>query len=360
MEQTLGKDIVALQNDERAELSSLLDARTRARVKSIVDDGTPANTKAAYRSDMNYFWTWASAIDWTEEPVWPVPVEVVVRYIADHLEGLDPHVEEHLIACGVKSKKGPHAISTIDRRVSALSTFHRIKGVQNPCSDPAVITLMSKSRKAAARRGYKPLKKKAIVKSILDQIIATTSENKLIDIRDRALILFGWASGGRRRSEISSAIFANLELVDGSYVYHMGITKTNQEGEDVPVPVTGRAASALKEWLEVSGIIKGPLFRPIDRHGNIGDGFMNDRTVARIIKARIARAGLDPRLFGGHSLRSGFLTEAGIQNVNLLEAMKMSLHKTVQVAAGYHQAGGILHNEAASMLDTVLPDPKAA
>jgi integrase len=347
--ETLGAIVETPVIDTRS-LSSFIDDRTRARLKSIIDDGTPANTKAAYKSDMNYFWTWAAAINWVEEPTWPVPVDIVLRYVADHLEGLDPDVDEHLIACGVKTKKGPHAISTIDRRISALSTFHRMKGVANPCADPTVITLMSKSRKAAARRGYKPFKKKAIVKTVLDQIIETTNEGRLIDIRDRALILFGWASGGRRRSEIASAIVGNLEEVDGSFVYHMGITKTNQEGEDIPVPVTGRAASALREWLNVSGIIKGPLFRRIDRHGNIGDDFLNDRTVARIIKARTLKAGLDPRLFSGHSLRSGFLTEAGIQNVNLLEAMKMSLHKTVQVAAGYHQAGGILHNEAASML----------
>ncbi len=341
------------------ELSSVLDDRTRSRLKSIIDDGTPANTKTAYKSDMNYFWTWSAAIGWAEEPVWPVPVDIVVRFVVDHLEGLDPEVEEDLIACGVKTKKGPHAISTIDRRVSALSTFHRIKGVANPCSDPTIITLMSKSRKAAARRGYKPMKKKAVVKNILDQMLATTEESRLIDIRDRALILFGWASGGRRRSEIASAILANLEEVDGSYVYHMGITKTNQEGEDIPVPVRGRAADALREWLKEADIIKGPLFRKVDRYGNIGSEALNDRTVARIIKSRAAKAGLDPRLFSGHSLRSGFLTEAGIQNVNLLEAMKMSLHKTVQVAAGYHQAGGILHNEAASMLDR-LPGKEAA
>lgn len=344
-----GLEIV--EQDGGRAVSQFLDDRARSRLKAIVDDGTPPNTKAAYASDMRYFWSWASAIGWTDEPVLPVPVEIVVRFITDHMDGLDADVEEDLISRGAKAHRGPLAISTIDRRVSTLSSFHRMKGVANPCSDPGIIKLMSKSRKAAARRGYRPRKKKAVIKSVLDAMIETTHENRLIDIRDRALMLFGWASGGRRRSEIASAVIDSLEEVEGNFVYHMGITKTNQEGADIPVPISGRAAVALREWLTVSGIKRGPLFRTVDRHGNLSVGAMNDKTVARIIKARVRKAGFDPATFGGHSLRSGFLTEAGIQNVNLLEAMKMSLHKTVQVAAGYHQSGGILHNEAASMLD---------
>lgn len=345
------KELDIIKSGESHALDHLLNDKVRSRLKAIVDDGTPPNTRKAYESDIRYFWSWASAIGWTDEPIIPVPPEIVARFIADHLDGLDDDIEEDLISRGVKTRRGPLAISTIDRRLSTLSTFHRMKGVENPCATPLIIKLMSKSRKAAARRGYKPRKKKAVVKSVLDAMLETTTENRLIDIRDRALILFGWASGGRRRSEISSAIIESLEEVKTDFVYHMGITKTTQTGEEIPVPVGGRAAKAMREWLEVSGIKRGPLFRTVDRHGNIGDCAMNDKTVARIIKARVRRAGLDADVFGGHSLRSGFLTEAGIQNVNLLEAMKMSLHKTVQVAAGYHQSGGILHNEAASMLD---------
>ena len=68
-------------------------------------------------------------------------------------------------------------------------------------------------------------------------------------------------------------------------------------------------------------------------------------------KRRVAAAGLNSALFGGHSLRSGFLTEAGLQGKNLLEAMALSRHKTMQVAAGYHQSGAALHNEPASLAD---------
>lgn len=331
--------------------SGLMNEATLKRLSSIIDDGTPPNTKVAYASDMNYFWAWASAIEWTDEPILPVPVDIVARFIAEHLEGLELNVDKDLVGRGVKAKLGPHAISTVDRRVSTLSSLHRMRKLENPCADPLIIKLMSKARKAAARRGYKPRKKKAVIKDVLDQILETCDKDRLIDIRDRAVLLFGWASGGRRRSEIATAMMSDLEVIEDKFIYQLRVTKTTQDGEGFPVPISGKAASALKRWLDVSGVTRGPIFRPVDRHENVQDYAMNDRTVARIIKRRIKMAGLDPSIFGGHSLRSGFLTEAGIRNINLMQAMQMSGHKTVQVAAGYHQAGSILHNEAANMLD---------
>ncbi len=330
---------------------SLINEGTRKRLSSLMDDGTPPNTRRAYASDLKYFWAWASAIRWTEEPIWPVPVEIVARFIAEHLEGLDEDVDQDLVDRGVKLHLGPHSITTVDRRVSALSSVHRMRKLDNPCADPRIITLMSKSRKASARRGYKPRKKKAVIKDVLDQLLATCTSDRLIDVRDRALLLFGWASGGRRRSEIATAMMHDLEQVDDKYVYHLGITKTTQDGEGIPVPVSGKAAEALRVWLAASNVTKGPIFRPLDRHENIMKSAMNDRTVARIIKRRARLAGLDASLFAGHSLRSGFLTEAGLRNINLQTAMQMSAHKTVQVAAGYHQAGNVLFNEAANMMD---------
>jgi integrase len=298
---------------------------------------------------MRYFWTWCSVIGWTEEPILPVPPEIVAKFVVDHLEGLDDDVEEEMIDRGAKTRRGTHSIATIDRRVSALSTFHKSKGFASPCNAPLISELMTKARKAAARRGAKPLKKKAVVKDLLDQMIETCSGDSAIDIRDRALLFFGWASGGRRRSEIVSATFENLEERGENYVYQLGITKTDQEGEGNVVPVAGRAAEAMRTWIETSGIEKGPLFRSVDRHANISDTALSDRAVALVVKKRAKMAGLNPKLFAGHSLRSGFITESGIQGVSLLEAMKLSGHKTMQVAAGYHQAGAALLNEAAGL-----------
>ncbi|MDW9478876.1 tyrosine-type recombinase/integrase [Sinorhizobium meliloti] len=327
----------------------VLDQKTQAKLRRVVEDGTPPNTQQAYASDMRYFWTWCSAIGWTDEPVLPVPAEIIAKFVVDHLEGLDDDIEQEMLDRGVKAKPGPHSISTIDRRVSTLSTFHKAKGMPSPCNDHTVSKLMSKARKAAARRGSKPKKKKAVVKDILEKMIETCTGDSVIDIRDRALLFFGWSSGGRRRSEIVSATLENLEERGTDFVYQLGVTKTDQEGEGNVVPVAGRAALAMKAWLEVSGLESGPIFRSVDRHSNVGTGALSDKAVALIVKGRAKKAGLNASLFAGHSLRSGFITESGIQGRSLLEAMKLSGHRTMQVAAGYHQAGAALLNETADL-----------
>ncbi|MTH95074.1 site-specific integrase [Roseibium sp. RKSG952] len=331
---------------------ALIDAKTRERLKNIIEDGTPLNTKRAYASDIRYFWAWCSVIGFSDEPVLPVPPELIIRFITDHLEGMEPEHDQEMIARGVKSVSGKHAITTIDRRLAALSSYHKVKNLPSPCSDPAVSQIMSKARKAAARRGYRPKKKKAAVRDVLDMLLETCAAGRAIDIRDEALLLFGWSTGGRRRSEIASARIEDLEPVGDDFLYHLGLTKTNQSGdEDKTVPVAGRAAEAMRVWLEAFDLSEGPIFRAIDRHENISTTSLDGRSVARIVQARARLAGLDPSSFGGHSLRSGFITEAGRRGSNLFDAMALSTHKTVQIAAGYHQAGASLHNETARMAD---------
>lgn len=331
---------------------ALIDTKTRERLKNIIEDGTPPNTKRAYASDIQYFWTWCSVIGFSDEPVMPVPPELVIRFVTDHLEGMEPVHDREMQDRGVKAVAGKHAITTIDRRLAALSSYHKVKNLPSPCADPAVSQIMSKARKAAARRGYRPKKKKAVVRDVLDLLLETCSPGRAIDIRDEALLLFGWSTGGRRRSEIAAARIEDLEPVGNDYLYHLGLTKTNQSGdEDKSVPVAGRAAEALRIWLEAFDLSEGPIFRSIDRHENISETSMDGRSVARIVQARARLAGLDPKAFGGHSLRSGFITEAGRRGENLFNAMALSTHKTVQVAAGYHQAGAALLNETARMAD---------
>ncbi len=97
---------------------------------------------------------------------------------------------------------------------------------------------------------------------------------------------------------------------------HIRKSKTNQEGrgQDIAVP-HGRhlkPVAAIKAWLEAAGITTGPVFRPVSRSGNVrhGDARITDRSIADIIKAYAARAGLDVAQFSGHSLRAGFVTPA--------------------------------------------------
>jgi integrase len=105
----------------------------------------------------------------------------------------------------------------------------------------------------------------------------------------------------------------------------------------------------MADWLAAAGITDGFLFRAITKGGKITESGIREKTVARIVQKRAAMAGLDPTLFAGHSLRSGFVTEAGMQGKPMGDIMALSGHRTVSVVTGYYQAGNALNNSAAKL-----------
>lgn len=78
---------------------------------------------------------------------------------------------------------------------------------------------------------------------------------------------------------------------------------------------------------------------------------VSGRTINRIIKKRAVQAGLDPAIYGAHSLRSGFITESGRKGTQLGDAMVLSGHRTLEIAQGYYQEGELLQNPTARLLD---------
>ena len=124
----------------------------------------------------------------------------------------------------------------------------------NPCADPLVRELLARTRRAYAQRGHAPKRQRALTKHPLERLLATCEES-LKGKRDRALLLFAWASGGRRRSEVASALLENLQRVNAdAFVYTLTHSKTNQRGELRPEdvkPLVGKAAAAMREWLAV-------------------------------------------------------------------------------------------------------------
>lgn len=344
-------NLLELKEKEHSISNFSLSKDTFDKLKKIIDDGTPENTKLAYKKDIKYFNEWCKVIGFFDYNVLPIPVDVILKFIADHVEGMDNNIEKILIEKGIKRKNGLLSIKTVERRLAAISSYHKVNNVDSPCKDNRISVLISKAKRAAAKNGYKPKKKKAAIKDVIDKMLSTCENGSLIDLRDKALILFGWSSGGRRRSEISSAVFENLEKIDSSYIYHLGITKTSQEGSGGEVPIVGKAYEALKIWLEESGISEGHIFRSVNKYGDISKKGICDKTVARIIKSRIKMSGLDEKLFSGHSLRSGFLTESGLRGKNLLDAMALSRHKTVQIAAGYYQSGSVINSPVSNLAD---------
>ena len=184
--------------------------------------------------------------------------------------------------------------------------------------------------RAYAKRGELPQKKAALTKDLLRELLATCDDS-LRGQRDRALLLFAWASGGRRRSEVASADMRFLQrLAPGRFHYELVHSKTNQSGSDRREnfkPVLGAAGDALELWLAASDIQEGTLFRRVLKGGHLG-GPLSAAAVGDIVKHRSALAGLESK-YSAHSLRSGFVTEAVKQQIPLPETMAMTGHRSV-------------------------------
>ncbi len=158
--------------------------------------------------------------------------------------------------------------------------------------------------------------------------------------------MLGFASGGRRRSEIAELRKEQLTneqpvTVEGgpplpSLSIHLGRTKTSGLQHDEVVYLTGRPVDALNAWLNAAKIDDGSIFRAIDRWGNVSRRALDPKAVNDIVKLRARMAGLDPNEFSAHGLRSGYLTEAANRGIPLPEAMEQSRHRSVQQASDYY------------------------
>ncbi|WP_345944706.1 site-specific integrase [Variovorax sp. dw_954] len=373
-----------------------LTQTAEAAARALLRQGESANTRASYASAMRYWCAWFAA-RYGQALQLPVPVPVVIQFIVDHAarkadtvdedsadnadtEGaaahvksaaktttnsrsaanlksglvneLPPEIDQALVANGYKAKIGVPALSTLVHRVAVLSKAHQLAKESNPCGDALVRELLGRTRRAYAQRGSRPRKQRALTKDPLQLVLATCDET-LRGKRDRALLLFAWATGGRRRSEVAGATLENLRRVDAkSFVYTLTHSKTNQSGQDRPEdikPLVGTAALAMQAWLAASGIKEGALFRRIRKGGHLGEP-LAPAAVRDIVKERCALAGVEGE-FSAHSLRAGFVTEAGKQAMSLPETMAMTGHHSVATVMGYFRAESSLNSKASRMLD---------
>ena len=330
--------------------------------RALLRQGESANTRMSYGSAMRYWAAWYAA-RYGGALSTPVPVPVVIQFIVDHasrtsddgntlVSELPADVDAALVAARYKARLGVPALNTLSHRLAVLSKAHQLAKVANPCADAVVRELLARTRRAYAQRGVRTHKQRALTKDPL-QLVLATCDDTLRGKRDRALLLFAWASGGRRRSEVASADMENLLRVDEtSYLYTLGHSKTNQTGELRPEdvkPLVGSAAVAMTEWLEASKITKGKIFRAIRKGGHLAEP-LAPAAVRDIVKARCALAGVEGD-FSAHSLRAGFVTEAGRQNMSLPETMAMTGHQSVTVVMGYFRAESALGSKVGRMID---------
>lgn len=258
--------------------------------RDYVEAAKAPNTRRAYRTQWATFSTWCEAHD--QEPL-PAAPATLALYLAD------------------RARLG-RKVASLGLALSAIRATHRDAGLADPAAVPEVRTVWEGIRRThgTAQRRATPLTATAI-----RAVVASFPSDALRFVRDRAMILLGFA-GAFRRSELVA-----LDVTDVAFDPVRGVvvtvrrSKTDQAGAgaDVAIPFASLvevcAVRTLRRWIDATQLTTGPLFRSVDRHGNVGQR-LDGRDVARIVKGAAARAGIEASLVSGHSLRAGLATTA--------------------------------------------------
>jgi len=230
-------------------------------------------------------------------------------------------------------------VSTLKRRIASISVVHKMKGHYIDTKHPLIIEnlLGIKRVKGSNQRAKKPIlinDLREIINAINKQKIKKTRK-----LRDKALILIGFA-GGFRRSELVAIQFDDVEFVREGVKIFVKRSKTDQSGEGMikAIPYFDNLlycpVSHLQDWILNKQNRKDKVF-PI-----------SDKSVALIIKKYAKLAGLDPNEYAGHSLRSGFATSTAESGAEERNIMAMTGHKTTQMVRRYIKEGNLFKNNA--------------
>jgi integrase len=263
------------------------------RVAAAVLRSRPTPTRRAYAKDWRAFRAWCQhrQLNWL-----PADPQTVAAYLDEHA--------------------GVRAVSTLKRRLTAISQIHKAAGRSSP-----TLTLHVRMvwRLVLEAYGDRPVRQVDPAHTSVVQALVGTCDSSLLGRRDRALLLLGFA-GFLGPSTLTSLDVADVTEVEQGIELLLrkprpgrpaGVLRPIPRGQhDQTCPVR-----AVRAWVAAAGLTEGPLFRMVDRHGNVGQGRLAESTVARIIKRAAAQADLDPAAFSGFSLRAGLATAAAAAGV---------------------------------------------
>ncbi|MBL8572689.1 MAG: site-specific integrase [Hyphomicrobiaceae bacterium] len=288
-------------------------------IEDLLRHSLAANTIRAHQSDMQHYLGWGGNI--------PATPSEVAAYIA--------------------AFAGKLAVSTIERRIATLSKAHDTLGVENPCRSPLVQTTLRGLRR---KHGTAQKQAKALTREDLFAILDAIG-NGMKDVRDRALLLLGFA-GGFRRSELVGLDVADIEHVRQGIIITLRHSKTDQEGAGRKIGIPhGRTrhcpVAAVTDWLTRSGITEGAIFRPITRHGQLRPERLSGDAVSEVIRERLAAAGIDPEGYSGHSLRAGFATSAAQAGASTIKIRQQTGHASDAMLSRYIRDGELFVGNAA-------------
>lgn len=315
-----------------AELEQLADDAAGFAAASIAE-----NTRTAYRKAFRSFTTWCTETGFDPLPAAPATVGLYLAQLA----------------------RSGRKVSTIEQALAALAFAHRQAGEGFDTKHPAIANTFAGIKRTigTAKVGKAPL--------VVDDVRAMlgTLPSSATGLRDRALILLGFASA-LRRSELIGLDVARqgsgtgyVESTSQGVLVHLMRSKTDQEGRGQLVGVArGKHKAtcpvlALQAWVNAAGIAAGaPLFRPVDRHGRVGAGRLSDRAAVEVLKRIAAAAGIDPERVAGHSLRSGHATTAAQAGAAEDAIQRQLRHKKADTTRGYIRRATVFADSSSAAL----------
>jgi len=315
----------------------------------LIDKARARNTRRGYLADWVDFRVWCAKHDATPVPADP---RVVALYLTDLAQG--------------GAGRRPRKVSTIRRRVAALVHYHRAEGHELDVHDRVLRDTWAGIRRTYGRA---PSAKRAAVTEFLRLLVASCPTDTLLGLRDRALLLVGFA-GCFRRAELVALDVADCAFNQEGVFLMLNRSKTDQEGSgsEKAVPFGAHQETcpvrALTTWLEAAGITSGPVFRRVTRHGTVLPKRLLSESVALVVKRAVSAAQaeaieqgnrwladtLDPARYAGHSLRAGFITSAAAAGVSESDIMRQSGHRRADTLRKYiRHATAFRHNAAAKV-----------
>ena len=252
------------------------------------------------------------------------------------------------------SKSGSK-ISTLRRRLVSIGVVHKLKGHYLDTKHPIIVEnlLGIKRVKGSIQRGKKPILINHLNKLI--EVISNAKFSEIKKLRDKSLILIGF-SGGFRRSELITIDYEDLEFVEEGLKILVRRSKTDQYGEGhikgIPYfqNTTFCPVKALRDWINISKINRGPIFRKFNKGFVLSNTRLTAQSVALLIKNYLNLAGMDSKNYSGHSLRAGFATVTAEAGADERSIMAMTGHKTTQMVRRYIREANIFKNNALNKL----------
>ena len=314
-----------------------ITAEDGARVTAYVARASAASTVRAYQSDWRLFTEWCSARGYRPLPATP---EVTSAHLAE------------IAAIGTTFSAGrPLAKASIERRLAAIVFVHRAAGLEPPTTQAGAATLATMMRGIRnAKRANKPGNKRPADADVLRDIIRGITGDTMLDLRDRALLTMGMM-GAFRRSELVRITVEDVMPHPRGLSVSIPFSKGDQAGAGQSVAILeGRRIEPVRHyhaWIEAAGITEGAVFRRLTPHGRVTAAAISEQSVALVLKKRAAAVGYDPAVFAGHSLRAGFLTEAGRTGATLFKMKEHSRHKSIEMLSSYVRDEEAFRNHAA-------------